>query len=291
MFGACINEQNQVMHISADNEQDLQKLRGSKYVLSALNDIFIRVKENLQADRWCYFVGTGCQVAGLKSYLRKEYDKLITSDLVCHGVPSQWLFDQHVGYLERKYNGKVANYKFRNNEKGTGGESFDLIKPNGKKRRISNPSYNLSPYLYSFMYGMTSRYSCYECKFATIPRQGDITLADYWGSKEFFPQMDNGMGISLCLVNTEQGKKVWDEIKTKCESEESNIDDAAKNNGNLVRSSVPHTYRLFIYEKIRKEGYDIVAKKEFRVKNYFRIRFFNRISHYPFFMSLIRVLK
>ena len=290
VFGACINEQNQVMHISADNEQDLQKLRGSKYVQSALNDIFKQVKENLQADRWCYFVGTGCQVAGLKSYLRKEYDKLITSDLVCHGVPSQWLFDQHVAYLEKKYRGKVTNYKFRNNEIGGGCEIFNLTNHKGKVKTVINPSYNLSPYLYSFMYAMTYRYSCYDCKFATVPRQGDITLADYWGSKEFFPQMDNSKGISLCLVNTEQGKRVWNAIKTKCEYEVSNVDDAAKYNGNLVKASIAHPCRPTIYNNIKNNGYEIVAKNEFRIKNYYKVRFFSWISHSPLLMSLIKIL-
>lgn len=270
VFGATIDEHNQVRHIAAEDEKELQALRGSKYVQSALNNTFKIVKENLKQGRWCYFVGTGCQVSGLNAYLRKKYDTLITSDLVCHGVPSQWLFDQHVSYIEKKYKGKVIEYHFRNNKKGAGGEIFMVESPKGKTKRVFNPTYNLSPYLYSFMYAMTYRWSCYDCKFAKVPRQGDVTLADYWGSKIFFPDMDNSKGISLCLVNTERGRRLWDEIKENCEYLESNVNDAVKYNGNLLHASKPHEYRKSIYEKIRKEGYEVVAKEEFRAEHYHR---------------------
>ena len=103
VYGATMDEKHQVKHISVDNLEDLDLLRGSKYVQSDLQQVFADIKKELKAGRWCYFVGTGCQVAGLKSFLRKDYDTLLTSDLVCHGVPSQWLFDQHIKYLEEKY--------------------------------------------------------------------------------------------------------------------------------------------------------------------------------------------
>lgn len=290
VFGAAIDGKNQVRHIAAENENELQALRGSKYVQSTLDDTFKLVKENLQHGRLCYFVGTGCQIAGLNAYLGKKYDILITSDLVCHGVPSQWLFDQHIEYLEEKHKGKVFDYRFRNNEIGGGCELFKLVDPRGKVREIVNPTYNLSPYLYSFMYAMTYRYSCYDCKFAKVPRQGDITLADYWGVKEFFPDMDNSKGISLCLVNTVHGRTVWEAIKDKCEYRISNVTDAAKYNGNLIHTSKPHEYRSFVYEKIRKEGYKAVAKNEFRPKNYYKIRFFAWIRKFRFLTFCVKWL-
>lgn len=290
VFGAIIDSHNQVRHVAAENESDLQKLRGSKYVQSALNDTFKQVKENLKQGRLCFFVGTGCQVAGLYAFLRKKYDTLITSDIVCHGVPSQWLFDQHIAYLENKYKGKVSDYRFRNNEKGVGGELFHLTKRNGRFRLIHNPSYNLSPYLYSFMYGMTSRYSCYDCKFAKLPRQGDITLADYWGSKEFFPDLDNGSGVSLCLVNTQRGHTIWRNIEDVCEYRVSNVQNAAKYNGNLIQTSRPHEYRAFVYKKIRQEGYGVVATNEFRVHNYSKELFFTWMSRSVFLSVCLRWL-
>lgn len=290
VFGAAMDEQHQVRHIAVENYLDLQPLRGSKYVQSAMGDIFPQVKKNLQEGRWCYFTGTGCQVAGLKAYLRKEYDILITSDVVCHGVPSQWLYDQHISYLEKKHKGKVIDYHFRNNEKGSGGEIIVTETPKGKIKRIYNPTYYLSPYLYSFMYGMTSRLSCYDCKFARMPRQGDITLADFWGVKEFFPDMDNSKGVSLCLINNEQGKKVWDAIKETCDYRKSNVQDAAKHNGNLTGVSQAHELRTTIYDNIKKDGYDKVAGKEFRHPRHNKIRVNAWINQSRFLSACVKGL-
>lgn len=290
VYGAIIDTNNQVRHIGVENLNDLQQLRGSKYVQSALGDVFKELKKQLQNGRWCYFVGTGCQVAGLKAFLRMQYDKLITSDLVCHGVPSQWLFDQHVGYLEDKYKGKVFNYHFRNNAGGGGCEIFNLANSRGNVRRIINPTYVLSPYLYSFMYGMTSRYSCYDCKFAKIPRQGDITLADFWGSREFFPEMDNRNGISLSLLNTSKGKFIWETVKSVYDYCESNVEDAAKNNINLVQPSKPHKCRTYIYNKVRNDGYKSVAKHEFRNKRYLKVKINVIIGQSLILSSMVKVL-
>ena len=109
VYGATIDANHQVKHIGVDKFEDLYLLRGSKYVQSDLQHVYADIKNELRNTRWCYFVGTGCQVAGLKAFLHKDYETLLTSDLVCHGVPSQWLFDQHIQYLEEKHHGKVSD--------------------------------------------------------------------------------------------------------------------------------------------------------------------------------------
>lgn len=270
VYGATMDENHQVRHIGVDNLEDLNLLRGSKYVQSDLRSVFADIKKELKTGHWCYFVGTGCQVAGLKSFLRKEYDNLLTSDLVCHGVPSQWLFNQHIAYLEGKYKGKVSNYQFRNNEGWGGCEIFDLTNRREKIKRYKFPTYDLSPYLYSFMYGMTSRYSCYDCHFARIPRQGDITLADYWGVSKFFPDFDTTKGASLVMINSSCGKYIWNSIEGSCIFEQSCVEDGAKNNGNLIRTTTCPDIRHQCYSEIRSRGYADVARKEFRCDNYFK---------------------
>lgn len=290
VYGATIDENHQVKHIGVDNFDDLYLLRGSKYVQSALQHIFRDIKKELKTGRWCYFVGTGCQVAGLKSFLRKDYDTLLTSDLVCHGVPSQWLFDQHVQYLEKKYKGKVSNYQFRNNDGWGGCEIFDVTNHKGKIRRYKFPSYDLSPYLYSFMYGMTSRYSCYECPFARIPRQGDITLADYWGVKEFFPEINRTNGVSLLLLNTSKGATAFNLVKNNCGFWASTIGDGAKYNKNLVCVSEKNRLRDGIYEQIKTKGYESLVRNEFKSPYYNRISFFNFMQGTPILKSIWRLV-
>lgn len=290
VIGATMDENLQVRHVAIDSRDELFRLRGSKYVQSSLDGVFSIVKEVLVDGKWCYFVGTGCQVAGLKAFLRKPYDRLITSDLVCHGVPSQKLFDMHISYLEEKYKDKVIDYQFRNNSLWGVCEICDFA----NHKTIMNPSYELSPYLYSFMYAMTYRYSCYDCKFACIPRQGDITLADYWGVKELFPQIDITHGVSLVLVNTGQGEKVWMEVKESYEFYESTVEDGARYNGNLVKKSEKPALRDGIYERINELGYKKVAETTFKSPRIWIIKLFNAVNNsfiFKPFLALYRKMK
>ena len=154
-----------------------------------------------------------------------------------------------------------------------------------------NPSYQLSPYLYSFMYAMTYRYSCYDCKFAKVPRQGDITLADYWGVKEFFPQIDVHHGVSLVLVNTETGKRVWELVKEACIYYQSNIADGAKFNGNLVHKSEKPSVRDGIYKRIDVIGYKKVAETIFKSPDLWKIRIIYFIKGRRLLNGLLNKLK
>lgn len=290
VYGATMDENHQVKHVGVDNFEDLNMLRGSKYVQSDLQHVFTDVKKELKSGRWCYFVGTGCQVAGLKSFLRKDYDTLLTSDLVCHGVPSQWLFDQHIKYLEDKYKGKVSDYQFRNNELWGVCEIFNLTNRKGKVKRYKFPSYELSPYLYSFMYAMTYRYSCYECPFARIPRQGDITLADYWGVKEFFPEIDASKGVSLVLVNNHKGENFFTHIEDVCYVKQTTVLDGAKYNANLLVRTHKNGLRESIYSKIKEEGYHAVALRDFKSPRYIHIKIRYIIESFPLTSKIWQIL-
>ena len=272
VFGSTIDNHNQVYHCAVERTEDLSILRGSKYVQSDLRNVFLEVKEALKLNRYCYFVGTPCQVAGLKACLRKDYANLLTSDLVCHGVPSQWIFDQHISFLERKYNGEIHNYRFRDNKAWRGCEIFEVERHNGSHRTIINPTYHLSPYLYSFMYGMISRYSCYDCKFAIIPRQGDITLADYWGAERLFADIESKSGVSLVLCNTTKGEEILKKIKDSVTLIKSSVEDASRFNANLIHTSDEHPIRDIVYEEIRNKGYKKVAETVFRSTDYYKLK-------------------
>lgn len=287
VFGATMDEKHHVRHIAIDSEDELYRLRGSKYVQSDLDGVFLLVKQVLRRGQLCYFVGTGCQVAGLKSYLRKDYSNLITSDLVCHGVPSQKLFDLHIDYLEKKYKDKVIDYQFRDNKTWGGCEIVRFY----KRKPLVKPSYELSPFLYSFMYGMTLRYSCYECKFAHIPRQGDVTLGDFWGAKEFFPSINDSSGVSLILLNTEKGKFLWDRIKDAFDFSKTTVSNGAKYNGNLMHCSERPSVRDRVYKMIESQGYVAVSKSVFRSSKRFKVRLFYAIKNNRLLYTILPVYR
>ena len=292
VYGAAFDDDFKLKHMGVDTLDELQKLRGSKYLQSDLGDIFCKIKEELKKNRWVYFVGVGCQVAGLYSFLRKKYDTLVTSDLVCHGVPSQLMFDWHLNYLREKENGEITSYHFRD-YKGWGGcEIYTYVSSSRGKGGIRRLyGYSLSPYLYSFMWGYTYRYSCYDCKFAKIPRQGDITLADYWGVADYFSDLDYTKGVSLVLINNERGTKIWDAIKHQLEYRPSSVSDAAKENGNLIHGTPMPEIRKSCYALVREKGYQWVAQHEFRAQHYWLVKLKSYCVHTKIGGLLVRYVK
>ena len=289
VYGASFDEELQLSHVGVENLKDIDKLRGSKYLQSAMGNVYKEVREQLKKGRWVYYVGTGCQIAGLKAFLRKAYPTLITSDLVCHGVPSQKLFNKHIEFLSNKVKSHITDYKFRNNSVWAVTEIYTYNK-NGQQKEYNTGHFALSPYLYQFMYAYAYRYSCYNCKYTKIPRQGDITLADYWGVKEFFPQIDAKTGVSLVLINNEQGMKVWKEIKDGIVCYESHVDHCAKYNYNLINKTKEPEIRKSVYKQIEKDGYDKVSKTLFRPQNYRSILIRNIISQSYLYKLLKNIL-
>lgn len=274
VYGAAFDKDFQLRHTVANTIEELQPLRGSKYLQSSIGDIFRDIRKKLVSGEYVMFVGTPCQVAGLKSYLRKDFETLLTADLICHGTPSQWMFDQHKTYIEKANKGKLISYHFRNEAEWGGSEIADFAnRENGKKWQVKQPTYELSPYLFSFMYAFDYRLSCYECPFAKVPRQGDITLGDYWGIQKYFPEMDASKGISAILVNTPQGLKAWNAVKGELEWKESTYQDVGANNANLTRRTEKPSIRDNVYQMVRERGYADLANKEFRSPRYNKILF------------------
>ncbi len=265
VYGAAFDDDFQLHHVAVRSLDDLKPLRGSKYLQSNTGHIFSDIRDRLKKEEYVLFVGTPCQVAGLRAFLRKDYSTLYTADLICHGTPSQWMFDQHKAYLENKYKAKLVDYHFRNEEMWGGCEIADFADPKkGKIRRHKLPSYDLSPYLYSFMYAFDYRHSCYECPFAKVPRIGDITLGDYWGIKNVFPTMDSSRGVSAILVNSPQGEVIWNEIKDSLIYKESDFNTVGLENKNLLKHTEKPSIRDSVYKLVKERGYEDVANKEFR---------------------------
>ena len=86
VVGAAYDSNLNVCHITCSKQEELQLLSGSKYVQSELNDIFKTVKDYLREGKQVLFSGTPCQVAGLKSFLRKDYSNLLCVDFLCHSI-------------------------------------------------------------------------------------------------------------------------------------------------------------------------------------------------------------
>lgn len=234
--GAAYDEDMTVRHMVVESEEGLVKLRGSKYTQSIIGDVYSRIKEVLKADRWAYFVGTPCQVSGLRNFLRKDYAKLICSDLICHGVPSGELLKEQIHALEKKYNSKIENFDFR--AKLRMGQTQDVaitLRKQGETQDVTTKYLNFEtlPYTYGFRTNLAIRENCFACKYATYERTGDVTLADFWNVKKFFPEVKRSPGCSLILVSTEKGKQILDAIAGRIVLKETTKDAAISGQAQL----------------------------------------------------------
>lgn len=205
---AFSNDFKSANHIRIDNVDDLYRFRGSKYFQAITGTIFQKVKEDLQRGTRVLFSGVPCQINGLKMFLRKDYDNLITVEVICHGVPSQALWNKYASYLEEKYNAKIDNVNFRN--KKYGWKKFGLYIEGKRVRQYFDLTKD--PYMSMFLNNFSLRPSCYDCNAKKIESMSDITLGDFWGIENVIPEMDDDKGTSLVLIQTAKGRKLIDSI-------------------------------------------------------------------------------
>lgn len=208
VVGAAFDDNWNVYHKMINRPEDLASLMGSKYVQSNLGNIFLEIKKILEGNHKVLFVGTGCQVKGLKLYLKKEYDQLICVDLICLGVPSPRIWRS---YLKTYFHGnQIEKINFK--DKSLGWHRFS-VKIDAKQclREEGRSNY----YMNGYFRGYYTRPSCYNCMSKGIERVSDLTLADCWGIEHMNPLLDDNKGTSTILVHTQNGKKIWNQINEK----------------------------------------------------------------------------
>lgn len=212
-------------HIRIDNQEDLYKLKGSKYVQSNIGYIYKDIERDLKESLQVLFLGTPCQCAGLKSYLRKNYDNLICVELICHGVPSQKLLKKHLMNIS----GGEADYVTFRKGNDMGLRVYDK---SGHKIYYSNIWYERyrDAYYNTFIDGYTYRESCYKCAYAKPERCSDITIGDFWGLGADL-QYDNVNGCSCVLPITGKGLSLIKE--SPLELHERHVEEAINGNEQL----------------------------------------------------------
>lgn len=261
VFGVRLTEKNKAETVYITQTDDLKYLQGSKYVQSYTGNCYKEAEAFLKDGRTVLFSGTPCQIAGLKQYLNKEYDNLYTIDLVCHGVPSQELFDSFWNYMEKKNNQKLSEWRFRAKEVEGWTQVDHLIFE--KKHQYQNEYSN--PYTYHFLKGSILRESCYNCQFSQKKRVGDITLGDYWGIQQFHPNFMSDEGVSLVLANTNQGTRLLDEIKDKVIMINSELKNMQLRNKGLVCKAERPPERDKIYEDYHRLPFEQFIKERLSI--------------------------
>lgn len=237
VYGATL-ENKKVKHIRIDTIDDLYKIMGSKYVQSEIDYIYREVKKDLQSNKTVLFVGTPCQIEGVKAYLTKEYDNLICVSIMCHGVPSPQVFKRYLEEKEKINQAEIDNIQFRNKENGWHKYNVQYHFKNGQDEK----EYFVNDiYMQGFLKNYFLRESCYNCEMRFHKKNSaDLMIGDFWGIENVFPEMDDDKGISALIVNTEKGEKLFNKVKTDIEYRQTDFESILKGNP-LLMSSVKYT--------------------------------------------------
>ena len=227
VYGVVLdNDKQRAVHVRILTEEEQVPMRNSKYLQSDVNNTYVQVKEDLLQGKFVYYTGTPCQIAGLKQYLKRDYDALITMDVVCHGVFSYKLYQEELKYWQHKYQGKILNLRLRGKGRfpySIGGlVNFDVEKK-GKTKHVDVPA-KFSPVYHCYAYSEDGvnyihRPSCYDCKFRSIERVGDLTIGDFHGRRQYHAdkivfEMEK-YGVSAVIVSSQNGMNLLEKILSR----------------------------------------------------------------------------
>lgn len=268
VFGAAFDEQLQLRHTMAQKTEELGPLMKSKYLQSNTTGVFEQVRMVLQEGRQVLFVGTPCQCQALYNYTNdKQRDNLILIDFICHGVPSQDLFNRYIRSYERKKNAKVKTFIFRGkktpkppkNEDDIHNYTMEIFEKSEGRTSIETGFYRDCSFYSGFKKYQIFRNSCYECKFVGKNRITDFTLGDFWHLTEYEPDIkDFHKGYSEFVVNSERGNKLFEELKCKVYCKEYSMDIPMKRNHAYSKPTIKHFDRDLFF-LLYKLPYNIIS--------------------------------
>ena len=195
------------------------------------------------------FSGTPCQIAGLNAFLGRKYDNLLTVDVVCHGVPSPLAFRRYAEELTEEGKEKVLAVNFRDKVRGW----YPYFLTVKTEENVYSSDCRENEFMRAFLANLCLRKSCAACPFARFPRQGDLTLGDFWGIGRHAPDLDDNLGTSLVLINTERGRRRMAELTPRLKFRRSlPLARAIEGNPSLVRPPVPHPRRDYFFARLEQ---------------------------------------
>jgi len=256
VFGTIYDKDFEVKIVKTRDEKEIEKMAGSKYLYSNTTDSFRQVEEELKNGNVVLYSGVSCQIAGLYSYLKKEYENLFTIEVLCHGAPSQGLFDKYVKHIEHKYNKKLVSINQRD-------KSLPWNPLITKRIRLKFDDGNekvwaedFDPYMSLYIREIAYRDVCYSCKYVGTKRNGDLVLGDFGGLGLIEKcQLDVKKGVSLVLINTKQGENLINMLED-INIEPRKLDEVIKLNSCLrsnVKGPVSREQFMMDYEKLSGE--------------------------------------
>ncbi len=263
VVASAIDENWKVGHTVAENYEEVRQQARTYYVQGNAYRTFAEIQRNLEQGEKILFVGTPCQVGGLKKYLHKDYDNLLLCDIICHGVPSPKMFAIYTDFLRSK--GTLTQLKQR--DKAIGWQGYCVsAEIDGKTYRNNGW---LKAYSVMFSHGLINRSSCFRCMYSNYNRAGDITIGDYWGIEKHHKEFKDKLGVSLIITNSEKGEKFFKEASGNAKIIELSKSETSQNSLTKPKQE-PLRRRSCL--KMMEQSYEQSARKygEWNIKGYFK---------------------
>lgn len=244
VYGAY-QENTSVKHIRIDDIKDLDKIRGSKYAQSNLQEVFSYLKQDVLDNKYILISGTPCQI-GMFKILLKDYANVLYISVICHGVISQKLTNL---YLEQEFgNQKIEKFEYRTKENGWTNPSIK-IQTEQLSKVIKSANSSL---MGLFQLNSILRNSCYECQYKGDNHNADIILGDYWGIYDFHREFYDEKGTSVLIINSKKGLEFCKDNKIfdKMLYVKSNINNLKIDNSSFFKSGVKPFRRYTIAKDI-----------------------------------------
>lgn len=268
VFGCAFDDDFNAHHIMIDNISDLEKLRGSKYIQSQIESTYKEAEKLLKNGKLVLFSGVACQIAGLNSYLRKDYNNLITVDVLCHGVPSGKAWRKYIDDNQKRHNAKLNKYYFRNKDNGW---KVFTVKQMYMDNQGESSSFNKDSFMQLFLGEVCLRPSCHNCRFKDIRRPSDITLGDCWGVQNYMPEMDDDKGTSVVIAHTKKGVNILNSVKNNLVIKKAKLDRALPPTADSRKSVLPHKNREIFFKQLNEgksvDELAILVKDRFKKPN------------------------
>jgi len=290
VFGVKYDEKMEVRHAYTETLEGLKDFQGSKYVQSNIKGVYDQVRSFLCAGRYVLFTGTPCQVIALKLFLKKDYEKLICVDNICHSVPSPRIFKEYLEMVNSAYKCNVVKIDMRNKKKGWSHAFYYYYYYYSDGTSLGDDKLKFEHWGKLFFSGLITRPSCNSCRFTSYRRTGDITVADFWDDSLKRPEAYSPKGTSLFIVSTDKGENVLNKIEETVNKWELTEDEACQPCLKAPVKANPRKEEFWKY--YHKNGFRKAYNKYFKTKFKTKIRrTLTRILKNTFIYQVLKRIK
>lgn len=249
------------LHKIISSSVELDDLRRAKFVQSKKYDIYSRLKSLLIGGIEVLFVGTPCEVGGLKQFLGKDYENLLTCDIICGCVSSPGVYKSYINHLNETHDSRVVSVNFKDKRAGWRGKAIAVKFANGEEYLNSILD---DDYCVSFHSRYNIRPSCFNCKYRNLRRGADFTLGDFWAIEKYNPNYDDNKGTSFVLTNTQKADRILNDLDIIIHPMDIDYEDYSnKFNWCMHRNpyTMPDADRKQFYDDVQSMPFNVMAMK------------------------------